>query len=365
MTVNYSGSFMRTLFRWKGSLWKGVLGPLTIWLACYYAIRMLFLYAVPDDIRPTLKLLIRMFDNFTNRIPLQFLLGFYVVQTVTRWWAQVQAMPWPDDLIANINAMFCENDDETKTKRRNIGRYVLLTFILAWRRISTAVQAKYPDLDTLVESGLLQIEERDILSQASHPDSEWDYPLNWIYEIVRRKLGNQFSFVKELNSIRANFRTLFNYNNICVPLVYTQTATVAVYGYFVICLIGHQYLKFDKNDVSLAFPFLTTLQFIFSVGWLNVAEDLAKPFGDDDDDVEIVNFLERHARFIFSALEAPDKLPLDSLAKENQTVDIDTLFNIQETVPVNVKKMALRRRFMRKKDTFNDIHGNIVENTHA
>jgi len=82
------------------------------------------------------------------------------------------------------------------------------------------------------------VEERDILLQAPHQDSLWDYPLNWIYEIVRRKMGNQFSFVKEMNTLRANFRTLFNYHTICVPLVYTQTAAVAVYGYFAICLIG-------------------------------------------------------------------------------------------------------------------------------
>jgi len=39
-------------------------------------------------------------------------------------------------------------------------------------------------------------------------------------------------------------------------------------------------------------PYLSILQFIFSVGWLNVAEDLVKPFGDDDDDVEILKILQ-------------------------------------------------------------------------
>uniref|UniRef100_A0A915ISC2 Bestrophin homolog n=1 Tax=Romanomermis culicivorax TaxID=13658 RepID=A0A915ISC2_ROMCU len=341
MTVTYTGSFMRVLFRWKGSLWKGVVKQFVVWLTCYYAIRLFLHYGIND--KQGLHSMIKMFDGFTNRIPLQFLLGFYVVQTVTRWWAQVQAMPWPDDLMSNINAMFYENDDETKQKRRTIGRYIILSFILAWRRVSTAVQAKFPTLECLMECGLLQAEERDILVKAPHSDSEWDYPLNWIYEVVRKKLGNQFSFVKELNTIRGNFRTLFNYNNICVPLVYTQTATVAVYGYFTLCLI-----EFD-----LAFPFLTALQFIFSVGWLNVAEDLFKPFGNDDDDIEIVNYLERHTRFIKSALEAPDNLPLDSMSRESQEVNIDALFGVEETV--NLKKTALRRRFMKKKDTLNSI----------
>lgn len=252
-------------------------------------------------------------------------------------------MPWPDDLVANINAMLFENDDDTKSKRRTIGRYVIVCFIMAWRNVSTAVLQKYPNNDVLVESGLLTAEERDILDKAPHADCHYDYPLHWIYEVLRKKLGNQFSFVKELNTLRASFRTLFNYNNYCVPLVYTQSATVAVYGFFIFCLIGHQYvvLADDRNEIDLVFPFLSVLQFIFSVGWLNVAEDLSKPFGNDDADVEILQILERHARFVFANMEAPDKLPLDSLAKESGIVDIETLFHSPDTVDVTPKLVRI------------------------
>ena len=33
---------------------------------------------------------------------------------------------------------------------------------------------------------------------------------------------------------------------------------------------------------------------MFYVGWLKVAESLLNPFGDDDDDFETAEFLDRH-----------------------------------------------------------------------
>jgi len=76
---------------------------------------------------------------------------------MSRNWLQVQAMPWPDDLIATVNAMLFESDDETRAKRKNIARYVTLSLILGWRNISSAVLKQFPNFDSLVESGLLQV----------------------------------------------------------------------------------------------------------------------------------------------------------------------------------------------------------------
>lgn len=234
-------------------------------------------------------------------------------------------MPWPDDAIANVNALLCENDDDTKSLRHTVARYISVSFITAWRRVSTAVSDRYPSLNVLLECNLLLPEELEILEHAPYPDCQFDYPLHWAYETLRKKLGNQLGVVKELNNLRSSFRTLFNYNTIGVPLVYTQTATVAVYGYFAFCLIGHQYTAADKNEIDLMFPYLTVLQFIFSVGWLNVAEDLSKPFGTDEDDVKILDILERHVKFLFAAIEAPQKLP-PNVKDGKKPINFDFLF---------------------------------------
>jgi bestrophin, other len=42
------------------------------------------------------------------------------------------------------------------------------------------------------------------------------------------------------------------------------------------------------------FPFFTTLQFFFYMGWLKVAEQLINPFGEDDDDFEVNWMVDRN-----------------------------------------------------------------------
>lgn len=51
-------------------------------------------------------------------------------------------------------------------------------------------------------------------------------------------------------------------------------ATVAVYSFFLACLIGRQFLDpaqgYPGHDVDFYLPIFTLLQFFFYVGWLKV-----------------------------------------------------------------------------------------------
>lgn len=109
-------------------------------------------------------------------------------------------------------------------------------------------------------------------------------------------------------------------------MVYTQTVAIVVYGYFLFGLIGHQYVG---SAIDLYVPWLAILQFIFYVGWLNVARDLMHPFGEgrpyqihmsthvstmecltDDDDIELNCILDRHAAVAYSlATEVREESP--------------------------------------------------------
>ncbi|KAF2899517.1 hypothetical protein ILUMI_06652 [Ignelater luminosus] len=97
---------------------------------------------------------------------------------------------------------------------------------------------------------------------------------------------------------------LLDYDWINIPLVYTQVVTLAVYTYFVTTLIGRQWIEpHNKEDVDLYFPALAVLEFFFYMGWLRVAETLINPFGDDDDDFEVVWMIDRHVMVAYMIVD--------------------------------------------------------------
>ncbi|KAH0629651.1 hypothetical protein JD844_011882 [Phrynosoma platyrhinos] len=113
--------------------------------------------------------------------------------------------------------------------------------------------------------------------------------------------------MEELNRFRGNCSMLYHYDWISVPLVYTQVVTIAVYSFFVSCLIGRQFLDpaqgYKGHDLDLWVPVFTLLQFFFYVGWLKVAEQLINPFGEDDDDFETNLLIDRNFQVSMMAVD--------------------------------------------------------------
>lgn len=80
-----------------------------------------------------------------------------------------------------------------------------------------------------------------------------------------------------------------------------QVVFLAVRIYFFLCLIARQSVLIDgekPKDNSPVYPFvpflMTSLQFVFYVGWMKVAESLMNPLGEDDDDFECNYLLDRN-----------------------------------------------------------------------
>ncbi|XP_008940200.1 PREDICTED: bestrophin-1-like, partial [Merops nubicus] len=83
--------------------------------------------------------------------------------------------------------------------------------------------------------------------------------------------------------------------------------TVAVYSFFLACLIGRQFLDPEKaypgHELDLFVPVFTFLQFFFYAGWLKVAEQLINPFGEDDDDFETNWLIDRNLQVSLMAVD--------------------------------------------------------------
>ncbi|KAK9875904.1 hypothetical protein WA026_009690 [Henosepilachna vigintioctopunctata] len=262
------------------------------------------------------------FSKFGSLIPLSFVLGFYIELVMERWWNQYNAIPYPDTLATLIGASIQGEDVKSRAVKRTIGRYVCVTFTMTLTMISSKVKKRFPTLNHFVKAGLLTNDEKKIIEELDDvPPRYTKYwlPIAWASSLVitsrRQGLirddGCVDKILEELNNFRSKCGTLLNYDWISIPLVYTQVVTIAVYSYFVIAVVGNQYTGKDKqNVISSVFPLIPVLEFFFYMGWLKVAETLTNPFGDDDDDFEVMWMVDRHMQIVYLLVDKiPQKLP--------------------------------------------------------
>ncbi|XP_061686630.1 bestrophin-2 isoform X2 [Syngnathoides biaculeatus] len=232
------------------------------------------------------------------------------------------------------------NDERGRLLRRTMMRYASLSALLILRSVSTAVFKRFPTMDHVVEAGFMTREERKKFEGLHSPYNKYWIPCVWftnlaavarcegrikddhtlklLLEASHRTNGEDSCchvisnrtvtvFKQELNEFRGKCGMLFHYDMISVPLVYTQVVTLAVYSFFLVCLIGRQFLDpnqgYPGHDLDLYIPIFTLLQFFFYAGWLKVAEQLINPFGEDDDDFETNWLIDRNFQVSMMAVD--------------------------------------------------------------
>jgi len=319
------------LFRWRSSLWKLVWKQLAVYLMLYGVISVFYRYVIMESPYERTFIQLVTWLKVQKSLPLTFLLGFYVSLVVKRWWEQYIKLPWPDVVATLLKAGITKGDQEGEKKgenqriRRTVIRYMLLSYVLCMRRISSSVRGKFDVMDDLVATGLIREDERRIIGEEErevisvHGGSNWWMPIRWSISIIRHaQIEERFinppsysNLVKAIAEFRKALTEVATYGHVTVPLVYTQVVHLAVYFYFLIALIGRQWIqipdsdqsiydmisgKADPRELDLYFPIFLTFEFLFFFGWLNVATALYNPFGDDDDDFKLIDVLNRHIK---------------------------------------------------------------------
>ncbi|XP_064106042.1 bestrophin-3-like isoform X2 [Macrobrachium nipponense] len=318
MTVTYSQQisttsfclFSRLLLRWRGSVFKLIWRDLIFFLALYASCSAVYRFALTDPQKRIFEKLAIVCESYRNAAPISFILGFYVSIVVSRWWEQYMLIPWPDDVCLLTSSYIQGKDARCISLRRGVARYINLAFVLSVARISPRVAKVYPNYDHLVKAEYLTAKEKsimDMVDEVNNHHQVWDpLPLLWASLVVTkaRKEGyihddhSQEALIHEITNLRYSCSKLQEYSHISIPLVYTQVTTMATYTYVLCSVVGRQFLDpeqgYKDHLIDLYVPVFTILQFIFYMGWLKVAESLLNPFGDDDDDFDINELLERH-----------------------------------------------------------------------
>ncbi|NP_001080317.1 bestrophin 2 L homeolog isoform X1 [Xenopus laevis] len=310
MTVTYTarvanarfGGFYKLLLLWRGSIYKLLYKEFLAFLIMYLGLSIIYRFLLNDEQRLYFEKVAIYCNNYANLIPVSFVLGFYVTLVVNRWWNQYLCMPFPDRVMCAVSGTVHGSDETGRLYRRTLIRYCSLSGLLILRSVSTAVFKRFPTIDHVVEAGFMTRLERKKFENLQSSYNKYWVPCVWFCNLAAQarsegRIRDDHSFkmlMEELNTFRGNCGMLFHYDWISIPLVYTQVVTIAVYSFFLTCLIGRQFLDpsrgYPGHELDLYIPVFTLLQFFFYAGWLKVGEQLINPFGEDDDDFE-TNFL--------------------------------------------------------------------------
>ncbi|KAF6738437.1 Bestrophin-3 [Oryzias melastigma] len=323
MTVTYSSkvanatflSFHRLLLRWRGSIYKLLYREFLLFALLYTVLSLVYRLLLSEQQKRLFEKLSIYCDRYAEQIPVTFVLGFYVTLVVNRWWNQFVNLPWPDRLMFHISSCVHGKDEYGRLLRRTLVRYINLTSLLIFRSVSTAVCKRFPTIDHVVEAGFMTPEERKVFENIRSPHLKYWIPVVWFSNLasrarqegrIRDAIDLQ-NILNEMNTFRTWCATLFGYDWVGIPLVYTQVVTLAVYTFFFACLIGRQFLDpaqgHPGHDLDLYVPIFTLLQFFFYSGWLKVAEQLINPFGEDDDDFEANWIIDRNLQVSLLAVD--------------------------------------------------------------
>nr|XP_035107127.1 bestrophin-4 isoform X3 [Callithrix jacchus] len=362
MTVSYTlkvaearfGGFSGLLLRWRGSIYKLLYKEFFLFVALYAVLSIIYRLLLTQEQRHVYAQVARYCNRSANLIPLSFVLGFYVTLVVNRWWSQYTSIPLPDQLMCVISASVHGVDQRGRLLRRTLIRYANLASVLVLRSVSTRVLKRFPTMEHVVDAGaplagslcgagprpdagFMSQEERKKFESLKSDFNKYWVPCVWFTNLAAQarrdgRIRDDIALcllLEELNKYRAKCSMLFHYDWISIPLVYTQVVTIAVYSFFGLSLVGRQFVEPEAGvakpqkplesgqepapalgDLDMYVPLTTLLQFFFYAGWLKVAEQIINPFGEDDDDFETNQLIDRNLQVsLLSVDEMYQNLP--------------------------------------------------------
>ncbi|CAH8622303.1 unnamed protein product [Heterobilharzia americana] len=210
-------------------------------------------------------------------------------------------IPWVLKFAISISGHIAGNSERARLMRRTCFRYMMSSLIITSTRLNLVAKKRFPTPEFFVAAGILTDEELKIIMNVNPTHMQPFVPVIWTTSLITRAKKEGLivnhhalvSIIDEINNFRQGLLDMFMMDFVCIPLVYTQVVTLAVYIYFVASLVGRQFILDDSpyssqvNSKDLYFPFFTFLEFIVYMGLLKVAETLVNPMGENDEDIDI------------------------------------------------------------------------------
>ncbi|CAH8577662.1 unnamed protein product [Schistosoma turkestanicum] len=266
-------------------------------MALYAFISCVYRFVLSVELQRTFEDVIMFTRSFQGLIPVSFILGFYIDNVFTRFWRLFMTIPWVLKFAISIAGHLSGNSERSRLMRRTCFRYMMSSLIMTSTRLNLIAKKRFPTPEFFVAAGILTEEELDIITSVSPIHVQPFVPIVWTTSLITLAGKEGFitnhhalvSIIDEINNFRQGLLDMFMIDFVCIPLVYTQVVTLAVYIYFIASLVGRQFIidSSRTNSQDLYFPFFTFLEFIVYMGLLKVAETLVNPMGENDEDIDI------------------------------------------------------------------------------
>ncbi|KIH58122.1 bestrophin-3 domain protein [Ancylostoma duodenale] len=321
MATSKATVVFKLLFRWRGSVWRAVYVEYFIWLSAYAILSCVYRFALNTEQQGKFEKFAEFCDKRLSYIPMNFMLGFFVTVVVNRWVTQFANLGMIDNIALFTSQLVKGNDDRGKNLRRNIVRYCVASQCLVFRDIHLGVRRRFPTLETMVAAGFLQKHELEKFMECKSRYAKYWLPFNWALHLLNvaleeKRLDGDIprnAIAQEIRSFRTGLSLIWTYDWVPLPVMYPQLVFMAVHTYFFVCVFSRQFIitpTAANYTVDLYFPIMSSLEFIFYVGWMKVAMELLNPFGEDDDDFDCNFLLDRNLTISLTAVdEAFDDIP--------------------------------------------------------
>ncbi|CAJ0949646.1 unnamed protein product, partial [Mesorhabditis belari] len=355
MTVNYGLvvadasplNRFRLLFRWKGSIWKAILAEFSLWSLCYLLLFILINFVLDVDSKNFMLMLAEKLNVVTKIDGMIFMLSFFVGAIVTRWTLALANIGFIDNLALTISYHLHGKLEKARMIRRNLIRYAIQAQLLVFRDVSTQVKKRFPSPSSMIEANFITDKELKMIdSYGDYSLPKYWMPILWAQHAIHRARNDgMFLSNNDADEIhkmfiewRSRLSELGNMDWVPLPLVYPQLVVLVVNTYFIILLFARQPIfvgDSERDTIDLIAIILhTSLEFLFYVGWLRVAEALINPMGEDDDDFEMNWLLDRNLKTGLAIVDkGHDHVP--TLEKDPHWDYEQPLLYAENTRPVN------------------------------
>ncbi|XP_046438524.1 bestrophin-3-like isoform X1 [Daphnia pulex] len=334
------------LFRWQGSIYKILWRQVLMYFVTYIALGLLYKLALNEDDQRTFEKIALCCAKYADSIPVVLFLGFFTGTVMQRWWAVYAAIPGTGKIIT-LATFYMKRDNAQSSKwLRTLTRYLILAWMMCMRTTCRPLRNKYPTLESMQRAGFLLKHEAEILSLEQEESHKWSLRvINWALILVRQgrdeglfeNPGDATRLLDPIVAFKKSCSVVLKYQITAIPLSFVQAVTLTVQIFGLVSLMGKQFVDFPTKllVIDCYLPILPAMQYLAYLSWLKLGEVAVNPFGEDDDDFDIIGLFENHVELagdLLQLFELDHKNPV----KESLEQTSFTLFKLEES---NLRKL--------------------------